>query len=69
MGLRTVPVFLLPDHTFSLLRHVIHVKLAVYSSVAVRRATGIQIELHRLFHETSLETENAVLVFCIFPGK
>lgn len=70
VGLRTVPsVFLLPDPNSSLLLQIIHVKLVVYLSIAVRRANGIQIVLNRLFHESSLETETAVLVFCISPGK
>lgn len=37
-------------------------------STLVHRGNEIQIELNRLFHETSLETENAVLSLCIFPG-
>ena len=66
MGLRTVPsVFPGLDHTSSLLLHMIHVTL-IYSSTTVHRANGRQIELNRLFHETSLGTKNAVLVFVSF---
>lgn len=63
-------VFLQPDHiSFSLPLCIIQVKLVIYQSTVVHKGNEIQIELNRLFYETNLETKNAVLVFCIFPGK
>lgn len=59
------PRNLLPNHIFLPLCRI-HVKLIVCKFMVAHNRNEIQIELNRLFHETSLETKKAVWLFASF---